>query len=288
MIRKRSSLAISLALAFASLLLAAEAHTQAINPKIDPRVLTELQQQGTASFFVVLNEQADVSRATAITDWNVRGQTVVDSLKGAADRAQRPILDFLANTNAEVTPFWIVNTIKVTTDDEQLIQLLAALPDVLRLRQMRRGRYLSRCQVLMSPQFRQLSGAWRAYMRQRSGISSACGARGLSSRTSTPACSLTIRRSLCSTVAGWATVLSTTTTIGTIHPASVGIPLWCHATTMATVATPWGQPSVTMARQIKSEWRRAPDGLPLRDARRIVALRQPCFPRDSGCLRRLT
>ncbi len=41
-----------------------------------------------------------------------------------------PILDFLARFNAEVTPFGIVNTIKVITitSDEQLIYLLAPLP----------------------------------------------------------------------------------------------------------------------------------------------------------------
>jgi subtilisin family serine protease len=48
-----------------------------------------------------------------------------------AERTQKPIRDLLANAaNAEVIPFWIVNTIKVTTDDEQLIRSLAALPDV--------------------------------------------------------------------------------------------------------------------------------------------------------------
>ena len=60
----------------------------------------------------------------------LRGESVVESLKEVATRTQRPILSFLANANAEVTPFWIVNTIKVTTADEQLIRWLAAMPDV--------------------------------------------------------------------------------------------------------------------------------------------------------------
>jgi hypothetical protein len=108
----------------------AEAQTAAVNQKIELTVLAELQRRGEVTFFVVLKEQADVSRATAITDWSPRGQAVVDSLKQVADRTQRPILNFLANRNAEITPFWIVNTIKVRTSDELLIHQLAALPDV--------------------------------------------------------------------------------------------------------------------------------------------------------------
>jgi subtilisin family serine protease len=108
----------------------AQAQTSATNNKIEAKVMADLRQNATTTFFVVLSDQANISSATAITDWRVRGGWVVDSLKDLATRTQRPILDLLANANAQVTPFWIANTIKVTTTDERLIHLLAAMPAV--------------------------------------------------------------------------------------------------------------------------------------------------------------
>jgi subtilisin family serine protease len=122
-----------LSLAFAWLG-AAQAQTTAVNQKVEAKVLADLRQTATTTFFVVLRDQANLSSATVIRDWRVRGGLVVDSLKEVANRTQRPILDFLTSANAQVTPFWIVNTIKVTTTDERLIQLLAAMPEVAALK----------------------------------------------------------------------------------------------------------------------------------------------------------
>lgn len=131
MIQTRLKLSIWLGLLFASVWLGlAQAQTSAFDQKVESKVLADLQQDGKTTFFVVLNEQADVSHALGVTNWNVRGEAVVDSLKEVAERTQRLILDFLANTNVEVTPFWIVNTIQVTTSDEQLIHWLAVMPGV--------------------------------------------------------------------------------------------------------------------------------------------------------------
>jgi subtilisin family serine protease len=125
----RSSLGLILFLGFIWLT-QAHAQTPAANQKVEAKVLADLRQNAKTTFFVVLRDQANVSSATVIGDWRARGGLVVDSLKEVATRTQRPILDFLTSANAQVTPFWIVNTIKVTTTDERLIQLLAAMPDV--------------------------------------------------------------------------------------------------------------------------------------------------------------
>jgi hypothetical protein len=131
MVRSGFKSSVWLVLSFAFIWLgSAQAQISSVNQKIEAEVLADLRQNATTTFFVILNEQANVSSATAITDWRVRGGLVVDSLKEMAARTQRPILDLLASANAQVTPFWIVNTIKVTTTDEQLIQLLAAMPQV--------------------------------------------------------------------------------------------------------------------------------------------------------------
>jgi subtilisin family serine protease len=108
----------------------AQAQTPGVSQKIEAKVMADLRQNARTTFFVVLREQANMSSATAIADWRARGGWVVNSLKEVATRTQRPILDLLASANVQVTPFWIVNTIRVTTTDERLIQLLAAMPNV--------------------------------------------------------------------------------------------------------------------------------------------------------------
>ncbi|HUK40708.1 MAG TPA: hypothetical protein VLX11_06690, partial [Candidatus Acidoferrales bacterium] len=108
----------------------AQSQTGAITNKIEAKVLTDLRRARKVAFFVVLAEQADLRSAAAVSGWRDRGEAVVNSLRETAGRTQRPLLDFLARFNAEVTPFWIVNTIKVVTSDEQLIYSLAALPQV--------------------------------------------------------------------------------------------------------------------------------------------------------------
>jgi subtilisin family serine protease len=108
----------------------AQSQTGGSTDKIEAKVLSDIRRDRTVTFFVVLGEQADVSFAASLKDWKSRGEAVVASLRETADRTQKPLLDFLARFNADVTPFWIVNTIKVTTSDEQLIHRLAALPNV--------------------------------------------------------------------------------------------------------------------------------------------------------------
>ncbi|HTN71486.1 MAG TPA: S8 family serine peptidase, partial [Methylomirabilota bacterium] len=127
--RQKLRLAIALAL-LSAFLFPPPAPSQTSSGKIEAKVLSDLRQARKVTFFVVLGEQADGRHAAAIRDWKNRGETVVNSLRETADRTQAPLLNFLAGFNAEVTPFWIINTIKVTTSDEQLIHRLAALPNV--------------------------------------------------------------------------------------------------------------------------------------------------------------
>src|SRR5215471_11984046 len=108
----------------------AQSQVGGFKDKIEAKVLSDLQRDQTVNFFVVLNEQADVHPAAAIRNWKNRGEAVVNSLKETANRTQPSLLNFLARFNARVRPFWIVNTIRVTTTDEQLIYLLAAVPNV--------------------------------------------------------------------------------------------------------------------------------------------------------------
>src|ERR1051325_4348151 len=98
--------------------------------KIEQKVLTDIRQNRRATFFVILRDQADLSQAARIRDWKGKGDAVVTALRQHALKTQAPLLTVLAKSDVVITPFWIVNTIKVTTGDEQLIHLLAGLPQV--------------------------------------------------------------------------------------------------------------------------------------------------------------
>jgi len=97
---------------------------------IDPSVLAEFDAKGGAEFFVVFREQADLSPAHAIRDWNERGRFVYERLVATAESCQARVLALLGAAGAEMTPFWIVNAIHVRTADGALVSLLAAQPEV--------------------------------------------------------------------------------------------------------------------------------------------------------------
>jgi hypothetical protein len=43
-----------------------------VNQKMEPKVMTDLRQNGKTSFFVVMGAQADVSHAVPILEWSIR------------------------------------------------------------------------------------------------------------------------------------------------------------------------------------------------------------------------
>ncbi len=103
---------------------------------IHPAVFASLQgaDDNRATFFVLLADQADLSPAYAIKDWNERGQWVVDALQAAAGSAQAPLLRALQSPAVRrhvvrAQPFWIVNTIAVY-GDQQSLDFIARQPGV--------------------------------------------------------------------------------------------------------------------------------------------------------------
>ena len=53
--------------------------------KIEKSLAAELNTEGSADFYVEFAEQADLSTASVIADWNQRGKAVVDALRRTAD-----------------------------------------------------------------------------------------------------------------------------------------------------------------------------------------------------------
>ncbi len=99
--------------------------------KIDKVVQNTLTQSGSATFFVVLNSEANLSSVTATGRAGTqRTKDVFAAKTSFADRTQAGLRDLLTARGAQFTPFWIVNTIKVTGGDAALADEIAARPEV--------------------------------------------------------------------------------------------------------------------------------------------------------------
>ena len=78
---------------------------------------------------IYLADQADLSAAAAIPDWNLRGAAVVETLLQQATATQAPLLAELRQAGYAPRSFWIVNALEVT-GGQALAQQLAGQPGV--------------------------------------------------------------------------------------------------------------------------------------------------------------
>ncbi|MEO8673837.1 MAG: S8 family serine peptidase [Tahibacter sp.] len=106
------------------------ASPMATSAKVDPSVLqaAAAAPDGKASVLVKLNDQADLSAASKISDWNARGWAVYNALHGAAERAQPEVMARIELARgqgkaAEIKSFWIVNVISLRADRETILEL---------------------------------------------------------------------------------------------------------------------------------------------------------------------
>jgi subtilisin family serine protease len=105
---------------------------RAIDPaaKIDKAVTDDLTQSGTATFFAVLNSEANLSSVSSTgRAGSQRTADVFNAKVAHADRTQAGLRDLLTARGVQFTPFWIVNTIEVT-GDAALANEIAARPEV--------------------------------------------------------------------------------------------------------------------------------------------------------------
>lgn len=96
-------------------------------------ITAELQEQlnanGQADMLIYLREQADLSTATSIADWNQRGAMVVSLLQAHAKETQAPLLQALRVKGLAPRSLWIVNALYLR-GDMALTQWLAGQPAV--------------------------------------------------------------------------------------------------------------------------------------------------------------
>jgi subtilisin family serine protease len=84
---------------------------------------------GQADMIVYLADQADLSAAATIPDWNARGAAVVQTLTEHAARTQQPLVEALQARGNQPRSFWIVNALLVH-GDRALAQWLSSQASV--------------------------------------------------------------------------------------------------------------------------------------------------------------
>ncbi|HEY8474454.1 MAG TPA: S8 family serine peptidase, partial [Natronosporangium sp.] len=96
---------------------------------IEAAVLDQVADGAETTFWVKLDQQADLSPASAVTDWEARGELVYNTLTTTAESSQAGLRSLLDARGVEYRPFWIVNAIQVT-GDRALVDELAARSEV--------------------------------------------------------------------------------------------------------------------------------------------------------------
>ena len=97
--------------------------------RVDAKVLDQIADRGSTTFWVVLEQKADLRPAASVQNSTSRGEFVYGELRKTADRSQAGLRALLARRGADYKPFWILNSIRVT-GDQALLDELAARSEV--------------------------------------------------------------------------------------------------------------------------------------------------------------
>jgi subtilisin family serine protease len=84
--------------------------------RIDPQLAAEIAADGRSTFLVFLHNQADLSAAAQINDWQARGEYVYRTLRDHAEQSQARLRSWLAARGTTYQPLWIVNALIVEGD----------------------------------------------------------------------------------------------------------------------------------------------------------------------------
>ena len=101
-------------------------------PRLDPLLISNLENasDGKADFIVILQSQADLRGAQAITDWEARGEYVYNQLRAHAENSQGGVRSMVQNSGASYQAMNIINAVIVHEGDRALVNSLAARLDV--------------------------------------------------------------------------------------------------------------------------------------------------------------
>ncbi|HEX6325162.1 MAG TPA: S8 family serine peptidase [Jiangellaceae bacterium] len=99
------------------------------SPAVEPQVLEDLADEGTAEFWVYLRDKAELGPAASIADRAEQGKFVYQQLTRTAKRSQAGLIAMLDAANADYEAFWVANAVRVT-GDERLLARIKARPEV--------------------------------------------------------------------------------------------------------------------------------------------------------------
>ncbi|WBB81951.1 S8 family serine peptidase [Micromonospora sp. WMMD882] len=94
----------------------AAATARAVAAKVDKRVTNRISATGKSAFWVFLDSQADLTATARLRAKADKAAAVLRAKTAHADRSQAGLRALLTARGADFTPFWLVNTIKVTGD----------------------------------------------------------------------------------------------------------------------------------------------------------------------------
>jgi len=121
----------------------ASPHQQPYN--VETELWEVLSREGSSDYVVEMAEQADLSAAYLMKDWDARGWYVYETLKETAERSQVPVITYLEDNGLSYQSFIAGNEIMVFGGELRSIETLAALPGVAMIRlvnlRLSRGRH---------------------------------------------------------------------------------------------------------------------------------------------------
>jgi len=101
--------------------------------KIEPLVLEEVAAKGSTDFFIWMAETADLSPAYAMNSKLEKGTFVFNALRETAEASQAELRAYLDGLGVTYQPFYIANKVLVQGGSGELVQAVAARPDVARI-----------------------------------------------------------------------------------------------------------------------------------------------------------
>ncbi|MGW3614039.1 S8 family serine peptidase [Micromonospora sp. NPDC005163] len=109
---------------------AAGAGATSPSDKIRPDLAKQLEAKSAGDFWIHFKKKADLSKASAIKDWNERGTAVAAALKKTAAESQAKIRGELDSAGAKYQTFWATNAIKVSRGSLTMAQKFAGHDEV--------------------------------------------------------------------------------------------------------------------------------------------------------------
>ncbi|SCL28877.1 N-acetylneuraminic acid mutarotase [Micromonospora pallida] len=109
---------------------AAPGESSSVEAKVRSELTKQFEAKEESDFWVRFGPRADLSKASAIKDWNERGTAVAAALKKTAAESQSKVRDKLDKAGVKYETFWATNAIKVSSGSKTMAQDFAAHDEV--------------------------------------------------------------------------------------------------------------------------------------------------------------